>query len=335
MQDKRPNIVNEFVIAHTSHIEATSRIEKCLAGWAPDSENKAVAVVGESGVGKSFAMRCVLSKHEPYETQDGWEVPILWATLPPRPTTKTLAGVLLAGLKDPTWDRGTENQMSKRLRILMRETKTRMVMLNEFQHFLDSKNDRVIYDVADWLKVLVEDTRSILVVAGLPSCTAIINSNEQLRGRFQAPIHLSRFSWQDIRQRKEFRGILMTFYSTLSECYELPELHTEDMAFRFYCATGGLMDILRQAVENADEKNEKMILLRDLHLAHTQAIWQSPLGADKAVHPFDRGFIPTETIELLDSAARVGMVVPRPSSSLKKPSQRAQTRSLHDTLVTR
>jgi hypothetical protein len=53
---------------------------------------------------------------------DGMEIPILYASVPPMPTVKSLAGVMLGALHAPDSERGTENEKSRRLRILMKET---------------------------------------------------------------------------------------------------------------------------------------------------------------------------------------------------------------------
>ena len=63
-----------------------------------------------------------------------------------------------------------------------------------------------MHHVADWLKILVDETRCALVVAGLPSCQTVIDSNEQLAGRFHAPILMPRFSWQDRNNGKSLSG---------------------------------------------------------------------------------------------------------------------------------
>jgi len=73
----------------------------------------------------------------PTRGPDGMEIPILYASVPPMPTVKSLAGVMLAALNAPDCERGTENEKSRRLRILMKETGTRVVMIDEFQHFYD------------------------------------------------------------------------------------------------------------------------------------------------------------------------------------------------------
>ena len=49
----------------------------------------------------------------------------------------------------------------------MKKSGTRMVMIDEFQHFYDRGKRQIMHNVADWLKVLIDDTRTMLVVAGL------------------------------------------------------------------------------------------------------------------------------------------------------------------------
>ena len=98
--------------------------------------------------------------------------------------------------------------------------------------------------LADWLKVLIDETRSTLVVAGLPSCRVVINENEQLARRFMASIQLPRFSWTDPRQRGEFISILEEYHNQIAKDFNLPTLYSEEMAFRFFLATGGLIGYL-------------------------------------------------------------------------------------------
>jgi hypothetical protein len=237
-------IVERIVIPHTAFVEAERLIEQCFAFAVDKREAEGLAIVGESGTGKTSVLRNFQSKHPPKRGSDGMEVPVLCASVPSAPTVKSLAGVMLAALGATDSERGTENEKSRRLRILMKETGTRMVMIDEFQHFYDRGTQRVMHHVADWLKLLIDDTRSTLVVAGLPSCTAVIDQNEQLARRFLGPIQLSRFQWSDAGHRRQFSGILKAFHKEIAKEYDLPELSSEQMAFRLYLATGGLMGYL-------------------------------------------------------------------------------------------
>lgn len=69
----------------------------------------------------------------------------------------------------------------------------------------------------------------------------MIDQNEQLAGRFLAPVNLSRFRWTSLDERENFIGILQCFHRQLHSFIGLPELDSDPMAFRFWCATGGLI----------------------------------------------------------------------------------------------
>jgi hypothetical protein len=308
-------IIERLVIPHTAFAEARQRIEQCFAFSVAKAEAEGLAIVGESGTGKTSVLRSFQSNHMPTRGRDGMEIPILYASVPPMPTVKSLAGVMLAALNAPDCERGTENEKSRRLRILMRETGTRMVMIDEFQHFYDRGKRKVMVHVADWLKVLIDETRSTLVVAGLPSCRVVINENEQLARRFMASIELPRFSWTNPRQRGEFISILEEFHTEIAKDFSLPVLHSDEMAFRFYLATGGLMGylskLLRTTLRDAAGCKKTSITLEGLNIAHSRAMWFDAT-AQEQLRPFARSFKAVETVDALNRAGRIGTVTDPP-----------------------
>jgi Cdc6-like AAA superfamily ATPase len=309
------SIVERMVIPHTAFAEARQRIEQCFAFSAAKAEAEGLAIVGESGTGKTSVLKSFQSNHMPTRSPDGMEIPILYASVPPMPTVKSLAGVMLAALNAPDSERGTENEKSKRLRVLMRETGTRMVMIDEFQHFYDRGKRQIMLHVADWLKVLIDETRSTLVVAGLPSCRVVINENEQLARRFMASIQLPRFAWTDPRQRGEFISILEEYHNQIAKDFKVPALHSDEMAFRFFLATGGLMGylskLLRTTLRDAAERKRASISLEDLNVAHARAMWFDPTVQEQ-LKPFERGFRPEATVDALNRASRIGTVTDLP-----------------------
>jgi len=96
---------------------------------------------------------------KPHRNDDGMEVPVLFASVPSSPTVRSLAGELLRAFGAPDWDKGTELQMRHRLQILMKEARTLMVIIDEFNHFYDRGKNKIMYNVADWLKKFIDDTR--------------------------------------------------------------------------------------------------------------------------------------------------------------------------------
>lgn len=327
-----------MIIPHTAFAEARHRIEQCFAFSAAKAEAEGLAIVGESGTGKTSVLRSFQSNHMPARSRDGMEIPILYASVPPMPTVKSLAGVMLAALNVPDCERGTENEKSRRLRILMKETGTRMVMIDEFQHFYDRGKRQIMLHVADWLKVLIDETRSTLVVAGLPSCRLVINENEQLARRFLSSIQLPRFAWTDPRQRGEFVAILEAYHAHIAKGFNLPVLHSDEIAFRIYLATGGLIGylskLLRTTMRNATDRRKTTITLEDLNIAHSQAIWFDAT-LEKQLRPFAPGFRPTDTMDALNCAARIGTVTYTSQVSTRRPDGRRKAESINTVLVTR
>jgi len=302
-------VVGRIVIPHDAFKLADEQLNQLFVFAQRNEGAEGMALLGESGTGKTTLLENFMARHQPHRNDDGMEVPVLFASVPSSPTVRSLAGEMLRAFGAPDWDRGTELQMTKRLQVLMKGAKTHMVVIDEFNHFYDRGKNKIMYSVADWLKKFIDDTRKTLVVAGLPACKIVVNQNEQLARRFLAPIELPRFAWQDIAQRDQFGGILGAFHKELSKKYSVPEFQSAQMAFRFYCATGGLIGylskVLRVAERNAIFAGKHTILLEDLNAAHLKAIWsrETVTGLPK---PFERSFMPIENADLLACVGQIG-----------------------------
>jgi len=336
MKTKAPiTIVDKIVVRHTAFTEAQRQIEQCLQFAGGNTEAMGLAIVGEAGTGKTSVMSGFKAKYGLIRKVEGLTGQILFATVPPQPTTRSLAGALLAGFQVGDWEKGTEDDRSKRLRKYMKDIDIHMVMLDEFQHLYNRERNKMMYEVADWLKVFMDDTRVVLVVAGTPPCTAVISQNEQLRRRFMAPIWMPRFSWKDMGQRKEFRSILKRFNEGLAAEYETPILHSEDMAFRFYCASGGLINylvkLLQKAERNAIGGNKTSITMEDLNVADHQVSYSS--DPSQQLRPFDGTFSLVADIDTLDRAAKVGSLQYEEEQPASRGHKRARKQSLDSILV--
>lgn len=310
---------------HKAFEEASRRLEQCFAYSANASEPICIALVGESRTGKSRALEECSNLHPTIRDAEGLTTPILRVKTPSKPTVKGLAELMLRAMNDPRFDRGTENAKTTRLQTLMQNCGTRMVIIDEFQHFVDKGSHKVMHHVADWLKILVDDSRVALVVAGLPTCQAVLEQNEQLAGRFLSPVLMPRFDWSYQEQREEFEAILGAFHESLGRYFDLPMLDGPDMAFRCYCGTGGLMGylskFLRQVVWNALDARKKSISLADLCQAHDEAVWVKA-GLLGIPNPFTKDFSVQPTDDLIAHITRMGTAVPPPPVNRGKKARR-------------
>jgi len=303
-------VIESTLVPHTAFADASARLQQCL-DYARDSpEPICFAIVGESRTGKSRILEECEREYMPRRTEAGLTVPVVRVSAPAKPTAKSLSEVLLRKLGDPKWDAGTENNKMARLEKLLKACECRMLMIDEFQHFFDKTTHKVFHHVADWLKLLADNTRVALVVTGLDSCLPVLLRNEQLSGRFLSPAFMHRFNWLDDDHRAEFIGILEAFNESISVHLDLPRLHSDEMAFRFWCATGGLMGyltkLLRQLVWNACDQQLKKISLADIRKANEEAIWSLDEAA-RAMNPFLARFSCQPTQDMIAFSLGIGV----------------------------
>lgn len=302
------NKIDQILVEHSAFQIAKKRIVQHFEATKSCEEPIGLAVVGESRTGKSRVLDHVVMQYPIERREEGLYVPILSITTPSKPTVKGLAEIMLNAVGDPLWNRrASENEKTEQLMTLLKRTNTSMIMIDEFQHFYDKSSHKIQHQVTDWLKTLVDMTHVALVVAGLPSCLSVISQNEQLSGRFSGAVMMPRFKWEEADSCNEFRSTLEAFQGALSD-FEFPDFSSDNIAFRFYCASGGLVGyiakILRQAIWNAVFEERSVISLNDLAEAYEFAIWK---GAKTSYpNPFHVQFDPSPTPAMLSLARTVG-----------------------------
>ncbi|EWY37310.1 hypothetical protein N825_20735 [Skermanella stibiiresistens SB22] len=279
--------IEEIFVDHKRFRAAYRRFDECRASFGHAAEPECLLVMGSSGVGKSTLMRRYLLNTPMQRTDEGLQVPVLTATIPVPATMKNMAASLLDRLEDPLADRGTLLQKTRRLRRLLKECQVELIILDEFQHFIERDSDRVILDVSDWLKNLISETAVPVVLIGLPSAKRVLVANEQLRRRFSAQLHLEPFGWGDDASRDEFRRILNAVDLALQ--MRQPSGFA-DFADRFHVASRGLiatvMKLIRAAAHRAIRENAPRVELRHLARAFDERVFPE----DRRPNPFLDGW---------------------------------------------
>ena len=240
------SFLHDVLVPHKAFQIGLDRIEYFL-GCAPMPEPEILAVLGLSRSGKSRLLETVSLNHESVRTADGKDVPIIRVSVPSKPTIKALADLILKEIDPDDTRRYTENEITRRIKVLMKECGTKMLMLDEFQHFFDRTSKRVWHHVTDWLKVLIDAVGCVLIISGLPDCTTVIKQCPQFRGRCRQKIVLPQFTWLDREQQSEFKAILTCFWQAMVDKQLLvPDLREKDWSFRIFCASGGLIGYVKK-----------------------------------------------------------------------------------------
>lgn|GEM_PF-536709 len=320
-----PDSLLNVTIKHAAFTEAIDRIELAIARKDRREEPACLALLGESGAGKSFLIDHLENMNPQIDTNEGMVKPLLRASVPPKPTIKNVAEAILSKL-DPDDPRRTytESQITKRIEVLMNECDTDVIVLEEFQHFYDRTTEKVWEHAADWLKSLIElkkaknQTRRMLIVSGLKQSMEVILQNSQLRRRFKSPLFLPCFSWRNSEQRGEFAACYNGFAEVLMKHFSMPAVEKNSMYFRCYCATGGLIGylkaLLHEVVEYAVIKNQKDLSLEAFGAAFERFLFSVP-ELKITYRPFSDSFNTTPTEETLNQAFLIGTPPPPDPSS--------------------
>lgn len=242
-------------IQHCHHYSLHSREPKCLL------------IMGRPGVGKTSLAEYYMEDYPRIETEESLKVPILYIKIEVPATPKSLVSSLLSALGDPAAEKGNIGSQTRRLRKFLKDLGTELIILDEFQHFIDRDSLKVLKTISDWLKLLIDNSKIPVVLMGMPYSHIILDTrgNEQLKRRFTLRRSIEPFGWGGTKEeQKDFRNFLKLVDEQLP-FNKRANLASRMMAFRFYCATNGVisyvMDITRLAALSAIEQSLETINL--------------------------------------------------------------------------
>tara|TARA_R110001599_G_scaffold64023_3_gene179194 strand:+ start:850088 stop:851146 length:1059 start_codon:yes stop_codon:yes gene_type:complete len=298
--------LDSYVYMHAHFRHALSRIDALIERAKRYADPEIVILLGESRCGKSRLLDIIEQKWPAHRTEEKTYVPILSIRITSKPTVKGLLTQLIAKLGAPSTIRyKTEQQQMQALITLLKRCGVRALMLDEFQHFLSDRG-QVNYSVADLFKYLSDEAQISIIFAGLPEAKGVIDANEQLAGRASAALRLPRFNWATAAGRDEFKQMLVGCARAF-EPIALPDLSSDEFAFRWYCASGGLiglvLKIFRECLNTAAQKSYSALTLEDFDEAHRNAHYEQ---AEKGFRPFSKDFNPTPSRDAISHADDVG-----------------------------
>lgn len=277
------------LVRHLEFQKAFKEITRChrMGQYRLDEPN-CLLITGESGCGKSTLRREYVKQYPRFEMEDRTAIPVLHLELPSQPTVKNVAERMLLQLGDPFAEKGSAEGKTARIVTLMKECGVELVILDEFQHFVDRSSEKVEYKVADWLKSVINDTKVPFVLMGLPRCQRILEVNEQLRRRFLPRVALHRFRIDRLKERQQFFGVLKSLEKTLP-LHAPSALTDKEVVPRIYYATHGVIDhtmkLVSESLNIVLAEHRPTIDQEVLRVAFERVIWADARDQDNPFHP--------------------------------------------------
>lgn len=288
---ERCALVERIFIEHKRLKELLESIRHCHEYSKISAEPECMFIGGYAGTGKTTLQEYYARQFPRAVLEERTHVPVLRGRVPQRASDKTLVTELLRCIGDPAAEKGTSYNQTTRLRLLMRECGTEILFLDEFQHFIDKDSQKILKNISDWLKNLIDQSRIPIVLCGMPYADEILDApgNEQLKRRFSVRVSLDPFGWTTKEEQAEFRGFLKSVDVMLP--FQKPSrLADMDMAYRFFCATNGrigkVMKIVRRAAELAIHAPLECLNLEVLSQAYEDRMRKD---YPERVNPFTEG----------------------------------------------
>lgn len=247
---ERKALVEGIFIEFPCFTRVREMIRRCHSHSKISAEPECLLITGWQGTGKTTLRQDYARDFPRRITDDGAIVPVLATSIPVPATVKGLSTQLLWAMGDPKASKGTGITQTLRLLEFTRECGVELVILDEFQHFIDRDSDSILDTAADWLKNFINDSGKPVVLLGMPYCDIILRANAQLERRFTMRVSLEPFGWEKQTEQDEFK----TFLRFLDKKLPFPKrssLSLHENAFRLYCATNGYVGYLMKLVRGA------------------------------------------------------------------------------------
>jgi len=280
---ERQALAERIFIVYPRLNRLLEKIKHCHEYSRIAAEPECMFIGGYAGTGKTTLYEHYKQKHPRTIDENGVNIPVLSAVVPQRATEKTLVSELLVKAKDPAAEKGSVYSQTARLKLFIDKCDIGIVFLDEFQHFVDRDSKKILKNVSDWLKILIDETRRPIVLIGQPYAEQVLDvtGNEQLQRRFLLREMLEPFGWDndqelDTKKKKnEFRGFLAEVDEKLP-FNNRSNLADPNTAFRFYCGTNGrvskVMAVIRKATELALDRSLETLDLNVLAEAYEERL---------------------------------------------------------------
>ncbi|GHA91896.1 TniB family NTP-binding protein [Modicisalibacter luteus] len=221
--------------------------------WRFGGEQECMLITGESGSGKTFAVKEYMKSCLPFREGDIVNTPVLFSRIPSDVSLKNTMLELLGDLGQFGMSyregRSGNSSLTESLINLLGKCKVQLVIIDEFQELLEFKTRKEVQRIANRLKLINDKANIPIVLMGTPICLAIAKE-PQWSSRLIRRRNIPYFSIKDECDDAEFVGVLKGLANRMP-FREPPELHRDEMRLPLFAACKGEMRHLKRILENA------------------------------------------------------------------------------------
>lgn len=244
-------------------------------------------IYGESGTGKTTLCKFITSLYPSVETPNGTELPVVKVSLPSKPTPNDVAHKLLEAMGATVFGNPKLRDLNKQLRTLLVGCKTKVILIDEMQHYVDYRGIIAVAQMGDWLKEVLEDLEVSVVLVGLPRTQLVLRSNNQMRRRINIQYEIQPFEIKTKPGQQELLRYLRRLESLLPFT-EPQRVSTNELLLPLWYASNGLTDYLNKLVglagDIATASGHAFLTREHLRQAFQEYIWPNAANEDNPFH---------------------------------------------------
>ena len=212
MQSKweRICLAEKIFVRYRRMNDLLDKIKYCHQYSKIAAEPWCMLITGWTGAGKTKLGEKYEEGFPRQYIEEGLKVPVLYTSVPSRANDKSLPKILLKSLEDPWAERGDRINLTLRLYEFIEKCGVELIILDEFQHFVDWDSLKILQSVSDWLKDLINKTHKPVVLIGMPYSDIVFKAigNSQLSRRFPKGASLTTSIGLQKTKRKNFAASL-------------------------------------------------------------------------------------------------------------------------------
>lgn len=234
-----------------------------------------MAIIGETNNGKTMLLKTFCRRHTPDEQAylEHPTLPVLMLQAPPEPNEGRLYADILTMLFSSAGARETADSKLQRIRMLLTNLETRMIILDEFQNALAGTGAR-LRRFLNGIKFLGNELSIPIIVAGTPETLNVLQSDPQIANRFE-PAFLPKWTLDE-----EYLRLLATIEPKLGLKHR-SKLHDPIIAQRLHEESEGtigeLMKLLQKLAKDAITAGSETITKEMVQRGYLNSLgWKSP-----------------------------------------------------------
>lgn len=247
---RRKEHVKNLIIEYPRYQKYKERIQEHHYYSKGSTNPDGLFLSGETGVGKTTLLEEYTSLY-PREVVDlCTKIPVLYLKVPVGATPKSVASKILWALKDPNYEKGTENSQTARLLYYLKKCEVSLVIIDELQHLIDRETKHVLNRASDWIKAFIDDAKIPVILCGMPESEKIFKHNEQLGRRFCEREEIKPFLYLTKEDQIEFRAFLNNIDKQLP-FYKKSSLADTTIAEKIFYISNGIPYYIKKLITEA------------------------------------------------------------------------------------